>query len=915
MKQYLDDGSRFCGSKDLQEENEQLRNELEAVKGDRDYFQMIAQDYTPLQDELAKKKQELEIIRSQGGEGTANQSRITELEDELRASQHAKERDTKELDTELKNAREMARQMLVEAQEKSSRLEKENEEMKEEIAILKSDVDMENLTPEEKAIVRAALAKQAKIYRQREKDLRKRIMELEEEVAEPVDISAAIDEAVREVVKRASDIQTRLKAENAALKKRIMQLESDPEDDFENIEDVVKNSIEGADQDKQELLQEIEVMKGEMIVANSLAEKMRKCNQVDHDNYLEASVTIKQLTEQLDEKEQIICDLEKQAISEWKRSGALTGLVEKYAVLSGLSEEEVRYLLFECHSDDGDEVETLNESHYAYDARLRAVVHHTPEKEATVVKLTPQETVPTYLRTDMDKMSGKLFEYQRLIKKLTFENKNMKNALDQNGISVVGLDSFEKIELDRLYNQFWSDQSDLIEEITQLRRENVNLRDQIDHLPTEARLYRETVLRGKSMEQDDDVPVRFSSPEQLTGVGARLARTAVPEESELEKRNRELTRRLEETKKQLSDANAEFRKVCESLEHMDAAGSAQELTRTVKELTAMKEKLEAENRQKEAEIVEVRAAMAKKEEQLKEKEEAMLIARELAEKRKRDYEQAQANVQKKEEEIQALKADLAEKAAALKEREAAAAESSSSDSEDEKEVEELRAQLSAKEEELKALRSERDRATSDATSSQADLATKVRELEKENDELKAELAEKKQSIEQLEKELRDIKKETELTSSSLTIAEGVGEKNKKELEEVKKAKEELEAKVKELEGKVKELKKDLKKAKPKSGAVAAAVASDAAKSKELEAKEKELEEVKKAKEEAEQKEKELQQKSEEMAKEVEELKARLAEMEAQRKEQETKAAAELAAAKELADKAAAALAVQLAAKV
>ena len=30
VKQYLDDGSRFCGSKDLQEENEQLRNELEA---------------------------------------------------------------------------------------------------------------------------------------------------------------------------------------------------------------------------------------------------------------------------------------------------------------------------------------------------------------------------------------------------------------------------------------------------------------------------------------------------------------------------------------------------------------------------------------------------------------------------------------------------------------------------------------------------------------------------------------------------------------------------------------------------------------------------------------------------------------------------------------------------------------------
>ena len=38
VKQYLDDGSRFCGSKDLQEENEQLRNELEAVKGDRDVY-------------------------------------------------------------------------------------------------------------------------------------------------------------------------------------------------------------------------------------------------------------------------------------------------------------------------------------------------------------------------------------------------------------------------------------------------------------------------------------------------------------------------------------------------------------------------------------------------------------------------------------------------------------------------------------------------------------------------------------------------------------------------------------------------------------------------------------------------------------------------------------------------------------
>lgn len=223
-------------------------------------------------------------METQGKDGKADQSRrIVELEDELRESQSAKERNELEKDKELKNAREIARKMLVDAQEKCTKLEKENEEMKEELAILKSDVDIEGLTPEQQAIVRVALAKQAKVYRQREKDLQKRILELEEDISEPVDISAAIDEAVREVVKRASDIQVRLKAENAALKKRLGQLLSDPEDDFENIEDVVKNSIEGSDQEKLELMRELEVMDGKMRVATSVADKLRKSKDEDHD--------------------------------------------------------------------------------------------------------------------------------------------------------------------------------------------------------------------------------------------------------------------------------------------------------------------------------------------------------------------------------------------------------------------------------------------------------------------------------------------------------------------------------------------------------------------------------------------------------------------------------------------------------
>ena len=411
---------------------------------------------------------------------------------------------------------------------------------------------------------------------------------------------------------------------------------------------------------------------------------------------MDATVTIRQMQEELDEKEQIICDLEKQAISEWKKGDALTSLVEKYALLSGLSEEEVRYILFECHGDEDEEVETLNESHYVYDARVRAIVYHTPEAEPKVVEITPQQTIPAHLLNDMDEKSNKLFEYQRLIKKLTFENKNMQNALEEHNIQLVGLDSFEKVELDKLYNQFWSDKSDLITEITDLRRRNAALQDQIDHLPTEARLYRESVMksRNRSVDQDDDSAVatysaRPMSPEQLTGVGARVARLSVVEEPESQKRIQDLERRLEETKKQLTEKNEEFRAMCTTLEQGQSADSMEELNRMVRELTTMKETLEKENQEKAKEIEEIRASMAQKEEQLNEKKEEARIARELADKKMEDYNQACANVEKKEGEIEALKAELAAKTAEL--NACATTESSSSDSDEEKE--ELRNQV------------------------------------------------------------------------------------------------------------------------------------------------------------------------------------------------------------------------------
>lgn len=63
--------------------------------------------------------------------------------------------------------------------------------------------------------------------------------------------------------------------------------------------------------------------------------------------------------------------------------------------------------------------------------------------------------------------------------------------------------------MDQLHDELWSDRSELLNEIQELRVMNANLQDQLNHLPTEARLYRESVMKAISMDQDVICPWRL----------------------------------------------------------------------------------------------------------------------------------------------------------------------------------------------------------------------------------------------------------------------------------------------------------------------------------------------------------------------------------------------------------------------
>ena len=734
VKQYLEDGTGFRRSKELEVELEQLKKKYEQSQNDIQYWKMCNDDLVSennsLQDQLHKKKEDDKISVSSD----------SDIEVILAQKEEERKLIEREYEQKIQNNRETVNALLIEAEEKIHVLEEENAEMKDTLKLYSIDLELEDLTPEEAATIRYALSKQAKIYRQREKELLKRIKELEDEISEPIDIRTAIDEAVHEVVKRASENQMRLKAENAALKKRISQLEQDADDDFENIEDVVKNSIEMADMDKQDLSRNYEEARSALFVSNQIADGLMREKDKNQERLEESRILLKQMEEELNEKEALIVDMEKNAIYQYNRGNKLADYVKKYAALSGLSEEEIRYLLFEEGRDEGDDIEVLSESNYVYDARIKGITHYTPEKTESPTFLYTEQSMPRRLVNDMDEMSKKLFEYQRQIKKLTFENKRMKNCIEQHNLTgSIGLNAEEMAELDKLHDQFWSDKSDLIQEINDLRITNANLQDQIDHLPTEARLYRESIIRSQvSTEQvDEETPLGRMGMSTRYGPSASTVYAASRyNDSELAKRNRELEQRYQETKSELQKANEEFNKLCQSLENgNDSSIEIMNLTRTVRELTELKNQLEKENQEKDTEIADIRAIVASKERQLEEKQKQANYARELAEKKNRDYEEAQENVTKLQQEIDELKKELKEKQAIVAASTLSHTVSDNSDS-DSEEIEALKKELEEKEKELNELREKRNRSIVDASESNVELANKLQELEKENEALK-----------------------------------------------------------------------------------------------------------------------------------------------------------------------------------
>ena len=156
----------------------------------------------------------------------------------------------------------------------------------------------------------------------------------------------------------------------------------DAEDDFENIEDIVKATVEGPNPELEELLEEVEKLYTRPEVTEELKERC-----------MDLMVLNKQLREELDERDRDIEKLDAQAIALSKRSGAMGGLLEKYATMCGVSEEELKYLLFELGRDEGEEVEILDESNYVFDARMKGVIHHAIERPPAVLQIVPEQSV------------------------------------------------------------------------------------------------------------------------------------------------------------------------------------------------------------------------------------------------------------------------------------------------------------------------------------------------------------------------------------------------------------------------------------------------------------------------------------------------------------------------------------------
>ena len=143
---------------------------------------------------------------------------------------------------------------------------------------------------------------------------------------------------------------------------------------------------------------------------------------------------VDQLKQELAERDQSLEELGVHASRVAKRGVVTEGLMEKYATMCGVSEDELKSILVERGCEDTEEAEVLDESNYMFDARFRGVVHHLGDQpgaqaapkmgtRAVVMQDVPTQYGARSAVSGVDSSDATLFSMQRKLKKLSFENR------------------------------------------------------------------------------------------------------------------------------------------------------------------------------------------------------------------------------------------------------------------------------------------------------------------------------------------------------------------------------------------------------------------------------------------------------------------------------------------------------------
>lgn len=125
-----------------------MERELKTITDERNFYQDMANDYSQLQDEYQDQRIQLERLMSTSADGNADVAQQS-MRMEGRAVEE-KGADARG-NTELKKYREMTRQLMQAAEQHSEQLKKENEELREELRVYSADVDVDDITPEQRA--------------------------------------------------------------------------------------------------------------------------------------------------------------------------------------------------------------------------------------------------------------------------------------------------------------------------------------------------------------------------------------------------------------------------------------------------------------------------------------------------------------------------------------------------------------------------------------------------------------------------------------------------------------------------------------------------------------------------------------------------------------------------------------------